>query len=62
MLTLTKQFIPFNDKLYLVKKIIKEEHGPIIDVWKDHLGADTVLRKEGLLYFLQTVEEAEIIS
>jgi hypothetical protein len=62
MFTLTKHFIPFNDKLFLVKKVIKEEHRPIIDVWKDHLGADTVLRKEGLLYFLQTVEEAEIIS
>lgn len=62
MFTLTKQFIPFNGKLYLIKKIIKEEHGPVIDVWKDHLGADTVLRKEGLLYFLEIVEELEIIS
>ncbi len=62
MFTLTKQFIPFNGKLYLIKKIIKEEHGPIIDVWKDHLGADTVLRKEGVLYFLKIVEELEIIS
>lgn len=61
MLTLTKHFIPFNDKLFLVKKIIKEEHGPVIDVWKEHLNADTVLRKEGLLYFLQTVDELEII-
>lgn len=62
MLITTRQLIPFNDKLFLVKKIIKEEHGPVIDTWKDHLGADTVLRKEGLLYFLQTVEELEIIS
>ena len=61
MLTLTKQFIPFNDKLYLVKRIIKEEHRPIIDTWKLILGADTVLRKEGLLYFLETVEDLEII-
>ena len=61
MLTLTKQFIPFNDKLYLVKKIIKEEHNPIIDNWKLILGADIVLRKEGLLYFLETVEDLEII-
>lgn len=61
MFSLTKYFIPFNDKLYLVKKVIKEEHGPIIETWKEHLSADTVLRKEGLLYFLQTVEEPEII-
>lgn len=61
MLISEKKFIPFNDKLYLVKKIIKEEHGPVIDVWKDHLTADTVLRKEGLLYFLQIVDDLEII-
>lgn len=61
MFTLTKQFIPFNGKLYLIKRIIKEEHNPIIDTWKEYLGADTVLKKEGLLYFLETVEELEII-
>ena len=61
MFTLTKQFIPFNGKLYLVKRVIKEEHKPIVDVWKEHLGADTVLKKEGLLYFLETVEDLEII-
>jgi hypothetical protein len=61
MFTITKQFIPFNDKLFLVKKVLKEEHGPVVDVWKEHLRADTVLRKEGLLYFLETVEELEII-
>lgn len=61
MYTISKQFIPFNDKLFLVKKIIKEEQRPVVDVWKEHLRADTVLRKEGLLYFLETVEDLEII-
>lgn len=61
MFSLAKYFIPFNGKLYLVKKIIKEEYNPIVDTWKEHLNVDTVLKKEGLLYFLQTVEELEII-
>lgn len=61
MFTLSKQFIPLNDKLFLVKKIIKEEHHPNLDAWKEHLGADAVLKKEGLLYFVETVEELEII-
>jgi len=61
MYTLTRQFIPFNDRLYLVKRIIKEELNPVVDTWKLILGADTVLRKEGLLYFLETVEDLEII-
>lgn len=61
MFTISKQFIPFNDKLFLVKKIIKEDHLPVVDVWKEHLRADTVLKKEGLLYFLETVDDLEII-
>ncbi len=61
MFNLTDQFVYFNDKLYLVKKIIKESHRPAVDVWKEHLGADIVLRKDEVLYFLQVVEELEII-
>lgn len=61
MTSLTKQFITLNDKLYLVKKLIKEEHRPIIDVWKEHLQADTVLKKDGILYFVETVVDLEII-
>lgn len=61
MTSLTKQFISLNDKLYLVKKLIKEEHRPIIDVWKEHLQADTVLKKDGILYFVETVVDLEII-
>ena len=55
------EFITFQDKLFILKKIIKEEHQPIIDTWKEHLEADTVLRKDGNLYFLQTVPDLEII-
>lgn len=55
------EFINFQGRLYLLKKIIKEEHLPIIDTWKEHLGADTVLKKEGLLYFLELVPDLEII-
>jgi hypothetical protein len=55
------EFINFQGKLYLLKKIIREEQMPIIDTWKEHLGADTVLRKEGFLYFLELVPDLEII-
>lgn len=61
MITTTKTFIPFNEKLYLVKKVINEEHKPLIEEWKEHLGVDTVLRKQNLLYFLEEVVELEII-
>jgi len=56
------QLINFEDKLFLVKRIIREDLTPIIDSWKEVLNADTVLRKEGLLYFLQLIPEAEIVE
>jgi len=54
-----KQFLNFNNNLYIVKKLIREEDRPIIDTWKEHLGVDLVLRKEGLLYFLELVQDLE---
>lgn len=56
------EFINFQDKLYLVKKIIKEELQPNIEVWKEHLKADTVLKKDNLFYFLESVPDLEIIK
>lgn len=61
MFSMKKDFLHFNDKLYLLKKVLREEHNPIIDSWKEHLRADLVLRKDGLLYFLEEVVELEII-
>jgi len=57
-----KQFLNFNNNLYIVKKLLKEEHAPIIETWKEHVGADVVLRKEGILYFLEVVPDLEIIT
>ena len=56
------EFINFQDRLFLIKRIIKEEHQPNVEVWKEHLMADTVLKKDGLLYFLETVPDLEIIN
>ena len=56
------EFLNFQDNLYIVKKIIKEKHNPIIDVWKERLNADLVLRKDGQLYFLELVPDLEIIN
>lgn len=57
-----KQFLNFNNNLYIVRRLLREEHAPIIDTWKEHLGADTVLRKDGILYFLELVPDLEIIT
>lgn len=62
MFQLHKEFIPFQDKLYLLKKTLKEEDQPIVDTWKKRLQADIVLRKDGILYFLEEVVDLEIIT
>jgi len=54
--------INYNDNLYIVKRTIWESHQPIINAWKEHLGVDTVLRRDGKLWFCIQVPEAEIID
>jgi hypothetical protein len=55
------EFINFQDRLFIVKKIIREEYNPNIEAWKQYLSADTVLRRDGILYFLESVPDLEII-
>lgn len=58
----TKQFLSYQNKLYIIKRTLKEEDGPVIDVWKEHLMADLVLKRDGILYFLESVPDLEIIE
>ncbi len=59
---MNKQFITFQDNLYLLKRVIKEELNPNIEAWKEVLRADLVLRKEGMFYFVELVPDLEIIE
>lgn len=54
--------INYEDNLYILKRTLKEQYNPNIAVWKENLNADMVLRKEGLLYFLERIQEAQIIE
>ena len=56
------EFLTFQDNLYIIKKVIREDSNLVIDVWKERLNADIVLRKEGQLYFLELVPDLEIIN
>lgn len=62
MYTLSKNFLTFQDRLFLIKKVIKEEHRPVVEAWKLLTNSDTVLKKEGVLYFLESIPEAEIVE
>ena len=57
-----REFLYFQDKLFIIKRIIKESTLPNIEKWKEHLNADTVLRRDGSLYFLENVPDLEIIE
>ena len=58
------QFIDYNGKKYLVKRIIKElSLKPNFDqqVLKQWTKSDTLLRKDGLFYCCETIEDAIIV-
>lgn len=64
MFNIVKQVINFNDILYIVKRIIKEEHikAEFVQEYKDYLGTDIILKKDNLYFFANKIEEAEIIE
>lgn len=56
------EFIKHEDSLYVLKRKFKEEYRPNIEAWKEQLGADKVLKKDGVLYFVELIPEAEVIE
>jgi len=59
-----KQIIYNGDKAYQLVRVLKEDSlkNPDISVLKQLFHCDTLLRKQGLLYFCRLIEEAEIIT
>ena len=57
-----KDFIEFNNTLYYIIKVVREDDKPIIDLLKEYLQADIVLRKEDKFYFLRSIPDIEIIT
>jgi len=61
MYFIRKEFLTFNNMLYYIVKTVREEDRPIVDNLKEYLQADIVLKKEGRLFFLRSIPEAEIV-
>jgi hypothetical protein len=59
-----KQIIYSNDKAYQLVRVLKENSlkNPDISLLKEWFLCDTLLRKQGLLYFCRLIKEAEIIT
>jgi hypothetical protein len=60
---LNRQVLDFQDTLYILKRIVKEEYidAQFVHEYKDWIGCDTVLKKDGLYYFVNKIEEAQIV-
>lgn len=56
------QTIIWQNKMFQVKRKIQESHKPVIDKWKTALGADTVLRKDGFIWFCDEIQDTEIME
>lgn len=60
-----KQIIHFQDKAYtLIRRILDDPKytGDNLDLLIQWLDADKVLRKDGYLFFLDEIEEAEVLG
>jgi len=57
-----KNIINYGDRRLVVLRIVNEMHKPNVDVWKEHLLADTVLKKNGNFYFCHDIKDAEILE
>jgi len=62
---ISRQVIYFQDRAYLlIRRILDDPKyvGDNLDLIMTWLGADKVLRKEGYLFFLDEIEEAEVLG
>jgi hypothetical protein len=62
---IAKPIIYFQDKAYiLIRRILDDPKytGNNLDLIMEWLNSDKVLRKEGYLFFLDEIEEAEVLG
>jgi len=59
-----KNIVYNKDKAYQVIRVLKENSlkNPDMEILKEYFLCDTLLRKQGKLYFCRLIEEAEIIT
>lgn len=56
------EILSFNNNLYqLIRRFHDRENFPVSEL-KEYYNCDTVLRREGFLYFCRLVEDAQLIE
>ncbi len=53
--------IEYQNKRFNVRRLVKEDPDENIEFWKSLIEHDIVLRKDGYLWFLIEISDAEII-
>lgn len=56
------EFVKHEDRLFILKKTIPASLNPNLDYWKERLGADTVLLKEGIYYLVEEIPAIEFVE
>jgi hypothetical protein len=64
MFSIVKQVINWNGDLYIIKRSLKEDRLPedLIQEFKEFVLADAVVKKDGILHFIQKIDEAQIVE
>ena len=59
-----KEIIYTKDKAYQIIRVIRESRlkNPDMEILKQYFNCDSLLRKQGRLYFCRLIEEVEIIT
>ena len=61
MFSLKRDFINWEGKIVEVKRAFPADRIKDVSLIKEWLGVDVVLRRDNLMYFCETIQEAEII-
>ena len=63
MFNLVKQIVNFQDSLYIIKRVLRETNikEEFVQEYKEWIGCDTVLKKDGMYYFANKIDEVQII-
>jgi hypothetical protein len=64
MFVIVKHTLEWNGELYVIKRTLKESSidEKFTQEYKEYIGADTVLKKNGVYYFIEKIDEAQIIE
>ena len=61
MIINSNQFVRFHDKLLRIIRFYPDDRIKNVDAIKKWLNADIAIRKEGITYFCEDIQDAEIV-